>query len=240
MAIRTILASVAALVFTGTAFAADLPTRKASPAFEPPPPAFTWTGFYIGGYAGGGFGSAHWNDLISSANTNGSHYDPTGFVGGGLVGYNFQTGPLVLGIEGEVGYNGVSASRDYLTNLGSPRHGEFESSDVERIRGRLGYAFDNILLYFAGGGSFTDGRLSLLNTANGLTGATTRSYAGFNVGGGLEYAFTQNWIGRIEYIYDDFGRENYTFAPNAEGLRFDPRQASFSENTVRAAIEYKF
>jgi outer membrane immunogenic protein len=234
MVVRPIFASFASIAFMGTALAADLPTRKTAPEFTPPPPPFTWTGFYVGGYAGGGFGSAHWNDLPFPNFTNGSNLDPSGFVGGGLAGFNYQTGPAVFGIEGEVGYNGVSSSQDYIYRDGTLRHEKFDSSDVERIRGRLGYAFNNALLYFAGGGSFTDGRLSIFNPAFGTGAAVSKSYTGFNVGGGVEYAFTSNWIGRVEYIYDDFGNE--TYAPGA----FDARRVSFTENTVRAAIEYKF
>jgi outer membrane immunogenic protein len=238
MTIRTALAaSLAALALTGTAFAADLPTRKAPPAFEPPAPAFTWTGFYIGGYAGGGFGSAQWTDAPHPGFTNGHDLGPSGFVGGGLIGYNFQTGPFVFGLEGEAGYNGVSASKGFLNHAGEPRSWKFEGGDVERVRGRIGYAFDNTLLYFAGGGSFADGRMRLNHLDTGPYDAISKSYAGFNVGGGAEYAFTSNWIGRIEYIYDDFGHETYNFD---ESNGFDPRRVSFTENTVRAAIEYKF
>jgi outer membrane immunogenic protein len=235
MAARALAILAVSLSLIGTASAADLPTQKAPPEFTPPP-VFSWTGLYLGGYVGGGFGSAFWNDLVVPGNTNGSHLDPSGFVGGGFLGYNFQTGPFVLGIEGEVGYNGVSATRDYLDNAGAPRHEKFEGNDVERLRGRVGYAFNDFLLYFAGGGSFTDGWLRFVNASNGYANALSQSYGGFNVGGGVEYAFTSGWIGRVEYIYDDFGSANYTFAPGG----FDARRVSFTENTVRAAIEYKF
>jgi outer membrane immunogenic protein len=234
--IKTLLASAALLGLTGAAFAADLPTRKAAPEYTPPPPLFTWTGFYIGGYAGGGFGTAHWTDLPFPGFTNGSHIDPSGFVGGGLIGYNFQMGPLVFGIEGEGGYNGISATRDYATAGGATRHEKFGGSDVERVRGRVGYAFNNFLLFFAGGGSFADGRLSFLNPANSFANAGNKTYSGFNIGGGGEYAFDSHWIGRIEYLYDDFGHATYSFPSGG----FDARRVSFSENTIRAAIEYKF
>jgi outer membrane immunogenic protein len=236
MKTKIAIACALGVAFANSALAADLPTRKAAPEFAPPPPVFTWTGFYSGGYAGGGFGSANWADLPFPGFTNGSHLDPSGFVGGGLIGYNFQTGPIVFGIEGEGGYNGISATRDYFTTGGAPRHEKFEGSDIERVRGRIGYAFNNFLLFFAGGGSFANGRLGFLNPVNGYANAAWKSYDGFNIGGGGEYAFTANWIGRIEYIYDDLGHETYNYPVGG----FDARRVSFTENTVRAALEYKF
>ena len=109
-----------------------------------------------------------------------------------------------------------------------------------RIRARVGYAVDNVLLYAAGGVSFADAKLTLSNTTNGFTQSIDKQYTGFNLGVGGEYAFTQNWIARAEYIYDDFGRQTYDFGNPPSKYYFDNRKISWSENTIRAAIEYKF
>jgi outer membrane immunogenic protein len=96
----------------------------------------------------------------------------------------------------------------------------------------------NFLIFGAGGVSFTDARLSFSDPFNGFAENGTKTYTGFNVEGGVEYAFTRNWIGRFEYIYDRFN--NQTFAFPTSPLGFDSRQVNFNKNTVRAAPEYKF
>jgi len=93
------------------------------------------------------------------------------------------------------------------------------------------------LIFGAGGVSFADEGLSFSDPFNGFTENGTKTYTGFNVGGGVEYAFTRNWIGRFEYIYDGFDNETFAFPTS---LGFDSRQVNFNENTVRAALEYKF
>ena len=108
-----------------------------------------------------------------------------------------------------------------------------------RVRGRAGYGFDNFLLYVAGDVSFADAKLSIFRPVNGFGQSLNATYTGYNVGAGAEYAFTRNWIARVEYIYDGFGSHTYDFlAQNPRG--FDSRKMKLTENTVRAAIEYKF
>ena len=117
---RAIFCSIAAasVIVSTVAFAADLPTKKTPP---PPIPAaipYSWTGFYIGGYAGASFGHAQTSDLTSSSTFIGSPA-LSSFTGGGLVGYNYQFSTFVLGAEGEFGYDGRSGSASYGTGAGS-------------------------------------------------------------------------------------------------------------------------
>ena len=167
---------------------------------------------------------------------NGNHFTFDGFTGGGLAGFNYQFSSFVIGAEGEFGFDGLRKGQDYLTGAGFLRHEELEENWIGRIRGRAGYAWNNLLIFGAGGVSFTDARLSFLNPSDGFTDSETKTYTGFNVGGGVEYAFTRNWIGRVEYIYDQFDNQTFAFPPGG----FDARQVSFHENTFRAAVEYKF
>jgi outer membrane immunogenic protein len=226
--------ALSAVVISSPAIAADLPTMKPVPAAIAAT-AYDWSGFYVGGYAGGAFGSARLNDVPFPTLVNKNSL--AGFAGGGLAGFNYQAGALVLGVEGEFGYDGAQGSENFLNGAGHPRREKFEESYVGRIRGRLGYTYDRFLLFAAGGASFADGKVSLDHEIIGLVKSTDQSRTGFNVGAGVDYAFTQNWIGRVEYIYDNFGKETYVFDPAAG---FDTRRVSLSENTVRAAVEYKF
>ena len=233
---RMLVVSAAVSVLSASAFAADLPTSKPAPAL-PPVTAYNWSGFYLGGYAGGAFGSARLNDVPFPTLVNENAL--SGFTGGGLAGFNYQAGALVAGVEGEFGYDGAQGSQNFLSGgPGLPRREEFDESYVGRVRGRVGYAFDRVLLFAAGGVSLADGNVTLIHEDTGLQESNGESRVGFNVGAGFDYAFTQNWIGRFEYIYDNFGKETYTFPNPAAG--FDTRKVSFTENTLRAAIEYKF
>jgi outer membrane immunogenic protein len=238
--IRNAIAIAATLLgFSSIAVAADLPTHKEAP----PPPApveapFSWTGFYLGGYAGGAFGSARAQDVLFPGFVNGNHFTLDGFTGGGLAGFNYQFSSFVIGAEGEFGFDGLRKGQDYTTTITADtlRHEELEENWIGRIRGRAGYAWNNLLIFGAGGVSFTDARLTFVRPFNGFTDSETKTYTGFNIGGGVEYAFTRNWIGRVEYIYDQFDNQTFAFPPGG----FDARQVNFHENTVRAALEYKF
>jgi outer membrane immunogenic protein len=243
--LSALFASVGVALSTAS-LAADLPTRKEAPAPVPYVAPFTWTGFYIGGYAGGSFGSVDWSGPLFSGGT----VTHGGFDIGGLAGFNYQFGGAwVIGAEAEFGafINGndnVNVSRvvgDTTFNLNE----RFRDTGVGRLRGRLGYAVQpNTLLYIAGGWTFANSNISITGTCTPcatppFTVSQNRWLNGFNIGGGVEYAFTSNWIIRGEYIFDGFSRENLNFGfvpPNFA----EQRQVFLNVNTLRAAIEYKF
>ncbi len=212
-----------------SAQAADLPSKKPPVVYVAPAPVFTWAGPYVGAYAGGVFGQDKLTgNLIGSRKVNAS-----GFTGGGLLGYNYQFGNIVAGAEGEFGYNGVSKTSRFLNG----RSVKQEQSYIGRVRARLGYAvMPSLLLYTAGGVSFTDDKLTL-RTPN-FQSDKTKDRVGWNIGAGAEYALTQNILARVEYIYDDYGKENYNLrTPNG---RNDRIKSNLQDHTVRAALEYKF
>src|SRR3712207_5390474 len=170
---KILLASVALFGFAGAASAADLPVRSAPPApIVAAAPIFTWTGFYVGVNAGYGWSNDDFDavDLADDDNDG-------GFVGGAQVGYNYQIGSFVVGLEGDIQYADFGREFTYLGN-------DFESSDwFGTVRARAGVAFDRALVYATGGFAFAD-------DANGWT-----------VGGGVEYAFTNNLSAKIEGLY---------------------------------------
>jgi outer membrane immunogenic protein len=207
------LSGVALGILSTVAVAADLPRRSPPPPFVPPPPAFTWTGFYAGLNAGAiinnrteaaylalpGFGFPFFN------NTNGPRR--VSFVGGGQVGYNWQTGPFVLGVEADAQFRGgplTPAPVAGVAFVGFPFGGLGVNQDIGghylgTLRGRLGYAFaNNWLIYATGGGAFghTWENFGFARTFN----------AGYTLGGGVEYAITPNWSIKAEYLFVDLGR----------------------------------
>jgi outer membrane immunogenic protein len=219
---KILLSSVALLGLTAGAFAADLPSRKEAPVYIPPPPVFTWTGVYVGGQVGYGFG----HDRIGTAAAV-TGFSPNGVVGGAHIGYNYQVAQFVFGLEGDV--DGASYKGTVVTPAGF--------TDTTRVaidgsvRGRVGYAFDRALFYATGGAAFASIQNSYLAPGGAFT-SLGHSRVGWTVGGGIEYAITNNWSIRAEYRYTDYGR--YTDAL-AVPVSHHP-----TDNRVMAGFSYKF
>ena len=254
---------VAATLSTGAAggaMAADLPMRSPPPAaYVAPIPVFTWTGFYVGANAGVAFGN-HGGALqpnFATSETFGGSKDSTGFVGGGQIGYNWQNGFLVYGIEADADYIGLGNSGSFSqTSSVFTRNGTFTASRdsgdgfLGTVRGRLGYAIlPRMLVYATGGlayGQFGSNFTSA-SFANGA-GVVTNNFAasssndirlGYAVGGGLEYALTERISAKLEYLYADLGRKNYTLTDVNSGNSF----AAHSNGTAqlaRVGVNYKF
>ena len=216
------------------AMAADLPARSAPPVYIPPPvPAFSWAGFYIGGQAGYAFGEDHAVNPLNAPAGRVSH--PEGFIGGGHVGYNFAGipgfggaglgfGGLVLGIEGDA--DGSNYHDTYGINAVTTMKSDVQGS----VRGRVGFAYDRVLFYATGGAAFA----TFQDDFHNPTFATfTRTRVGYTVGGGVEYAFTNNWSARAEYRYSDFG--SYLEIPN--GLLVTRHETM---QRIQGGLSYKF
>jgi outer membrane immunogenic protein len=255
-----LLSTVAFAALAGSAFAADLPSRKEAPVYVPPPaPVFTWTGFYIGADIGGDFGSTSLHNIFTGATTSRS-LDTSGVMGGGYVGYNFALGQgglfgtgllggnflgggVVLGVEGD--FQGTSNSSSFSwvdLNTGDAVTLHRQQNWLASANGRLGVAYDRALFYAIGGGAWAQGNSSLAFTSPtaGFIGTFGRNtdLSGWDVGGGVEYAFTPNWVGRVEYRYYDFGNVNVN--PNGLVATFTPIREQITINTVRVGLAYLF
>jgi outer membrane immunogenic protein len=192
---KSVLAAAAAF-----AIASGAMTIQASAAdlqFEPPPPPFqpTWAGFYIGGHVGYGEASVDANARVEGdfgagpeVQTFSTSLDPSGLIGGVQAGYNWQAGSLVFGLEGDISFTDWEDSAVIIdTNagdLGGPfpeRHVGSVSAEVDflaTIRGRLGYAFDSLLVYGTGGVAFVDATAKGRGQVDGVT--TTSESESFN------------------------------------------------------------
>jgi outer membrane immunogenic protein len=231
---RILIAGAFALTAGGQALAADLPERAlperawipiAPPLSTPPlPRIYNWGGFYLGINGGYGFGSSNWT---GGAAPSGS-FSTDGFLVGGTVGANYQMGAFVLGVEADDDYSWLGGSPPTTF---CPNGSCWTRSDwLGTARGRLGYAFDRILLYATGGAAF--GNVQAI--ANGVGNSSTE--VGWTAGGGIEVAFAPNWTAKVEYLYVDLANESCTTACGSP-----PTQSvSLTENLVRAGINYKF
>ncbi len=224
---------------SASALAADMPL-KAPPVA--PPPAFSWTGCYIGGEIGYAWARDRDTETVLATGAP-SPFSPAGAANvngpkaGGYVGCNWQVQAFVFGVEGDGEWANLKGSADYTATGFPPDFYETTIRWQGSVRGRIGYAFDRVLLYATGGVAFARinehdqvGAVPALFTDN----ASTRT--GWTAGAGLEYAFTNHWIGRVEYRYADFGTFSYTsavFAAFQESHRI-------TESAARIGLAFKF
>ena len=236
---KFLLSSAAILAATGASFAADLPSRRAPPVYVPPVPVFTWTGIYVGGQIGYEFGRDAFQYGGILPYVYGAGYRPDGVVGGAHVGYNFSSQGLfgnllgaggVIGIEGDVNGSGYSRSVGVIPGVTLSTRTPIDGS----IRGRIGFAYDRALFYATGGAAFADLRNGYTNFGFPANVSIGHTRIGYTVGGGVEYAVTNNWSVRAEYRYTDYG--TYTDFPyGAVAVRHKE-----TDNRVQIGFSYKF
>jgi outer membrane immunogenic protein len=244
---------VALSVLTGsTAFAADLP-----PAPPPPPPRapavyapapipyYNWTGFYIGGNLGGAWNQGGFSD---PAGNNFPASNTIKFLGGGQVGYNLEFGGgVLLGVEAMFDW-GPNSNNTVNTTFGAPFTpppvavaGTFNNSWLTTVTGRLGYAWDRLLVYGKGGGAWV-GATSSPITIGGTSFSASPSGFGWTIGAGLEYAFWGTWSARIEYDYIGLASQTVTVPVGTGGLGAPDVFTGNMRNLqmVTLGINYKF
>jgi outer membrane immunogenic protein len=255
--------------------AADLPTRKEAPAPVFVPPPFTWTGFYIGLNAGGIWPSGSRNASlfapsafafpITASFPGGLGSQSAGFIGGGQAGYNWQTGAFVLGVETD--FDGTTLGKSF-NNVGTPFagagvpailagdflsvNGKASLSWLGTTRARVGFVAtpDNRLMIYATGGVAYGGGSSNFSAFDSTTGSLwsgnpSSTRVGWTVGGGVEYAVTNNITIKGEYLYADLGSSNFTSVGNAAAATFFPGvyvsgKVDYNASIFRAGVNYKF
>lgn len=236
---RTLLASTAlCAVLAQGAFAADLPTMKGPPPAPVPPPAFSWTGFYIGGNIGGLWSS----DGVVVANPyylgvmpgNANTLDLAGIVGGVQAGYNYQISSVVLGVEGDLDASSAKGGFNYPTGGGLVATHSASLPFFGDVRARAGVAFDRFLPYVTGGVVFADVRNSLVDPSWGLHLNRGGSATGWTVGAGAEYAIDNHWSVKAEYLYMQFPDVTAT---NSGGYSFKFKD---SAQLARVGLNYRF
>ena len=254
---KILLASVGAVALSGSAaLAADLPSQAPPPVYVPPVPIFTWTGIYVGGQIGYAWTSGNNNFTGFDPFFPGAPFlstsiggTPSGVIGGANVGYNYQINQWVLGLEGSVDGTSLKNTAAAFFPDGTTLSAHSTADIQGSIRGKLGVAWDRALIYGTGGVAFggfnTD--VSIANTGflNGgnpffASGNVSTTRVGWTVGGGIQYAVTNNWSIFAEYRYTNFGdiREN-NFGLLPTGAFFNGNR-QIHQNQVQAGFDYKF
>ena len=212
--------------------AADIDWRndqslKDDPPIVVPRYEFSWTGFYLGGHLGYG-----WGDSSASAVGTGGGFvvHPSGWMGGIQGGYNWQAETLVLGVEVDLGVLGADDTQRTGTAFVNTEYGGYGT-----LAGRLGLLQDRWLFYLKGGFAFAN--IDTEASATGVpadTALLNDTQAGYAIGGGAEYAFHPNWSMKVEYLYMDFGEDEST---SFGGTTFDHDN---DIHTLKVGLNYRF
>jgi len=247
----SLIASLTALDIGGSALAADVIGEPIYPSYGVPVSvAYNWTGFYIGANVGGHFAK----DEVSTTSvgfpgsavidaTSGTSLSPSGILAGLQLGYNWQVGRILLGLEVDANWLGGSASRSL--SFGPPLNptdvmtNSSKAQFLATVRPRVGVVLDRWLIYVTGGlafETFITNDTFTFPGATSLTGIDKRTTrTGETIGGGFEYAILDNWTVKFEYLYVTFG----TFDTVIPSLPITVHHQYF-DNVARIGLNYRF
>jgi outer membrane immunogenic protein len=276
------VAAIASLL-SASAMAADLAPKMYTKA-PPPVVLYDWNGFYVGGNVGYSWGSAKTDGSdtgtvsVSQFRTAGptlvagfpvvtpfatlplwGRSNVNGVIGGGQLGYNWQRGSWLFGLETDIQGSGERGSSDVCTIAGCPAGSTLLTANYKldwfgTARGRVGFLpTDRVLLYATGGLAY--GHLSADSPLIPLTWGSVR--AGWTVGAGAEVALDPNWSFKVEYLYMDLGNiggtsasaTTITNALNTPSAGFNTVTTTsttatfnthFTDNIVRVGVNYRF
>ncbi|MFL6817662.1 MAG: outer membrane protein [Bradyrhizobium sp.] len=248
---KIIVATVLAAVGSTAALAADLGARAPYAKAPAMVAVGNWSGFYIGANVGYGWGSGH-TEIVglpdpefglprTALDTN-----PKGVIGGAQIGYNWQVGSLVTGLEADIQGSGIKGSTSRTVSIGGGPATLTASEKLNwfgTVRGRLGFAATpDLLLYGTGGlayGEFENsGSINFPNIQYPATAGSTK--VGWTVGAGAEWMLARTWSVKAEYLYMDLG--------SASAIGRSPLNRSFQsqstwhhqDHIVRAGVNYHF
>ena len=243
------LAFALLFVVTSAALAADLPAPAPIPPPAYLPPVYNWTGFYIGGNLGAGWSglsSTNFSDTLGSTFTAPTNVQ---FLGGGQVGANYQfSNGVVIGAEAM--FDWLSNSQNATVTATDPTGsvaaniGTSNARWMTTVSGRLGYAWDRVLLYAKGGGAWVATNrpaISVAGTPASFSSISNSTSSGYTAGFGVEWAFSGNWSVRAEYAYIGLPSQSSTVTPGTptfggDVITFSNRNISM----VTGAVNYKF
>jgi len=239
MTLRGCVAGVALAASTAvsisSAAAADLPVRPApaptAPVAYAPAAIYNWTGFYVGGQIGAGFGNSSWSDPFTGANN--TFNSGAGFLGGAQVGGNVQFNMVVLGVEGDLSWTGLKGSG--VDSVGNAINTNVDWTST--VTGRAGVAFDRVLVYGKGGVAFAQDKSGFTDIF-GNSASTTLTRTGWTAGAGIEYGITKNLSAKIEYDYLGFASQALNFTTPTTPLYTS--NANLNVQEVKAGLNLRF
>jgi outer membrane immunogenic protein len=232
---KLLLVASFSLLVIEASMAADMPVKA---AYKPAAPVVGWTGCYIGANIGGGWARKDYTDplAIPAETILGSH-TADGFIGGGQIGCDYQSGPWVFGIQGMADAADLKATHLAL--------GDFYTTSIPwfaTLTARVGYAVQpNFLVYVRGGAAWVRDRETKVDLVTGLLEGTSEvTRTGWTVGAGAEYLFAPNWSVFAEYGYMDFGTRRVAYVTPDVPPAFFPLDIRQSVQNVRVGVNYRF
>lgn len=242
---RRLIISTGLLVASSAAMAADMPTKYTPAPAYVAATVYSWTGFYVGANAGYARGGVTVVDQNGGVPPGPFKYNTNGGFGGGQLGYNYQFGALVVGVEGDLSYlansgSGIigSAAADHHQNL------TLGNGALGDVTGRLGYAAGPVLFYGKVGLAWFSGKATQATTNPGYVPTGTGQFSGWVAGAGVEYMLMPNLSLKAEYLHYDFGdrqgfQTNVGDLSSPIGFKFGNRSAP-KFDTVKAGVNYHF
>jgi outer membrane immunogenic protein len=248
------MSSVALAMLGVPASAADMLVKKAPP--RPPIPVWSWTGFYLGGHLGGAWAKSDWSEDAAVSGGGGpapgfpdASIKSSSFIGGGQVGFDYQTGWLVFGAQADADLANLKGTVSGLAQNCFPQVGAFQTCTTNirsmgTVTGRVGAAFDRALVYVLGGFAWEHEKLE--NGCDTTCGTpilersvTTRD--GWTIGGGLEYALAGNWSAFLQHNYMFFGTRDLQFTTAlANGTPPFTEDVRDHIHVIKAGLNYRF
>jgi outer membrane immunogenic protein len=230
------------------AFAADLPP----PAYETlpvAPPPFSWTGCYAGGEGGGAWGQSQ---QIAAAARNPAAiglpittgFNLAGAIAGGTVGCNYQISGVVLGFEDDMSWTNKTGSSPDIPPFGAGAISTTNEKWIDTLRGRVGFAWDRLLIYGTGGAAFVGAGVGVC-TAAAICISDSQTRTGWAAGVGVEWAVwtipAGSLTAKVEYLHTDFGTGLFVSPPVVvAGAFIDSRSVRLTDDIVRAGLNWKF
>ena len=241
---KVLLSTVALIAFAAPAAAADLAAR---PYTKAPPQmiaaVYDWSGFYVG--ANGGWGTSRncWTNTavggIQVAPAAEGCHDASGGTAGGQIGYRWQAGSWVFGLEAQGNWADFKGSNVSLAAAPAVNRSRIDAFGL--FTGQVGYAANNVLFYAKGGAAVTDNRHEGLFAGTVIDRAEQTRW-GATVGAGVEYAFAPNWSFGVEYNHLFMGTENYNFRGVSAFAGINVRNDDVKQDAdlVTARVNYRW
>ena len=249
----TIAIAIASIVI-GKAHAADMsPIPAGTPSVAPPvtygtyaPGAYgnyNWSGIYLGGNGGYSWNPSGSSFVTSNGLTAGSG-DLAGWVFGGQIGYNWQIGAFVVGLEGDLQWSGEQSSKTAVCSAPCTVTTITATENIDAfatLRARAGIAFDSVLVYGTAGGAWADASANVNVTGAPAGLNLSSSKLGWTAGGGVEVALLRNWTAKLEYLFIDTGSISGTAAiPSTLGGGTITESAATRDSIIRIGFNYRF
>jgi outer membrane immunogenic protein len=213
------------------ATAADMPLKAAPPAL---PPAFSWTGFYLGGEVGGVWANGSLYDSLHGFDVSTSH---DGFIGGADLGFDYQFNNFVLGVESNFDWTSLSATGAGVAIPGiGTLQGSANTKWITTVAGRFGLAYNQMLFYGKAGVGWVGNTATITNLTTGASLSASNTRTGGLLGVGAEWAFNPNWSAKIEYNYIHLDSWNFS----GPIIPADTWTVHRNVETLMVGINYRF